>query len=500
MLRGVAIVLALVALLAGIAELRLRSRERARWRSVEQSAERELLGGGLQGLLRARALALGGTSPVDDAEPAATIALASAMLASEYGLDEVEAARVAADAVEAAPGASQRAQSLKLASRALAEVTAGHLDKAEALARQSVSLGHKQASPLFVLGRVRFRQGNLAGAGHAFQAALVREPDFIEARVAWAEVWLELGEAQRARENLLQALGHTPDHGRARLLLAELDGAAGDASDPPGWEASCARDGARSPHLAGACGLARAQRAARAHDWAVAVHLAEEAGHQRPGEPRVLAGAAQVLAALGYVDRASACLQEAARIADPSLPSVLWAKQALALGRGQLAQIGNPASHPSMPIGASPWAPILVARNALASGGSKTLAAALRELPSQAIAIDAVAALVALPAQPEDERPPESGADAFSRYLAGMRARLAGKTALAAELLAQALQEHGDACRAAGEFLAARREQGRAWDDHLFDWLRRENARCIDLPAVVADKARGRSGGEEFSH
>ena len=155
-------------------------------------------------------MALGGASMVDNAEPAATIALASAMLASEYGLDEAESARAAANAVEAAPRASERAQSLKLASRALLEVAAGHLDEAEGLVRQSLSLGHKQASPLFVLGRVRLRQGNLPAASHAFQAALVREPNFIEARVAWAEASIEQGEPEKARENLLKALEHTP--------------------------------------------------------------------------------------------------------------------------------------------------------------------------------------------------------------------------------------------------------------------------------------------------
>ena len=231
MLRGLAIVLGLVALFAVTAELYLRSRDRAHFRRLELAAEHELLGGGLQGLLRARAMALRGAATSGDAEAAATVALASAMLASEYGLPEADAAGRAADTVEAAPRASARAQSLKLASRALVEVAAGHAERAEALARQSVALGHKQASPLFVLGRVRLRQGNLAAAGHAFQAALVREPSFIEARVAWAEVWLEQGERERARENLLLALRRTPDHGRAQLLLAEILAASPDARE-----------------------------------------------------------------------------------------------------------------------------------------------------------------------------------------------------------------------------------------------------------------------------
>jgi len=494
LLRGIAIVLALVALLAAAAELYLRSRERAHWRRAETAAERELLGGGLQGLLRARALALGGASAGDDAEPAATIALASAMLASEYGLSEAEAARAAADAVETAPRASQRAHSLKLASRALVEVVSGHLDQAEALARQSVSLGHKQASPLFVLGRVRFRQGNLAAASHAFQAALVREPNFIEARVSWAEVWLEQGEPERAKENLLQALRYTPDHGRAQLLLAEVDAAAvgGKAVSVP-WEATCARDEAKSSFIAGACALARAQRAARSHDGTEAVRWAEAAGRGRPLEPRVLGGAAQVLAALGEVDRASVCLQEATLIASPSLPSLRWAKVAVELGRGQLVDLADAPK-----VASSPWAPIFLARNALASGGIKAVSALLRGLPLDSPQIDAIAFLTKSEVNPTAAA--ASPADPFHTYLKGMQARLGGKTSVAADLLSTALEEHGDACRAAGEYLAARRELGRGGDDNALAWLRRENVHCVNLPALGADKSRARKGADQVSH
>jgi tetratricopeptide (TPR) repeat protein len=477
LLRGVAIFFITVALVAAGAELYLRSRDRAQWRRLEQAAERELLGGGLQGLLRARAMALAGATSVDHTESAATIALASAMLASEYGLDEANAARVAADRVDAARKASPRAQSLKLASRALAEVVAGRMDKAEALVRQSVSLGHKQASPLFVLGRLRFRQGNLAAASHALQAALVREPDFIEARVALGEVWLEQGEHERARESLVLALRHTRDHGRAQILLAELNAAtgAGNAATAT-WEDACSRDGARSPFIAGACDLARAQRAARDHDWEGAIRWAKAAGQRRPAEPRLLGGAAQVLAAMGAVDYASSCLQDAIRTASPTLPSLYWAKVAVQLGRGQLADLTDRPRPVS-----SPWAPVLLSRNALASGGIKALSAILRELPSGSPGLDTVALLFS------DDAPEKASAastDPFHSYLVGVKARLAGKPAAAAALLGKALQGHGDACRAAGEYLAACRELGWSPDGAALSWLRRENAGCVNLPSA----------------
>jgi hypothetical protein len=488
LLRGFAIFFGLVTISAVTVELYLRASDRAHWRRMETAAEHELLGGGLQGLLRARAMALGGAAVTDDTEAAATLALANAVLASEYGREEADAALAAANAVEAAPRASQRAQSLKLASRALVEVTAGRLDRAEALARQSVSLGHKQASPLFVLGRVRLRQGNLAAAGHAFQAALVREPGFIEARVAWAEVWLEQGERDRAKDALLAALRHTPDHGRAQLLLAELGSALPDrVGASASWEATCERDGSKSPFIASACDLARARRAVRDHDRDAAVRFADSAGRHRPADPRVLAGVAQLLASLGAVDRASSCYDEATRMASPTLPSLRWAKLAIDLGRGQLADFPE-----ELAVASSPWAPVLKARIALASGGTKVLSATLREFPAGSAGLDALALPASAEAGGEAVAEP-AGPEPASAYVRGMQALLAGKPSLAADLLAKSLYAHGDACRAAGEYLALCRELGRFPDADAFAWLARENVHCVNLPAASAAAAEARA-------
>jgi tetratricopeptide (TPR) repeat protein len=473
LLRGLAVLLALVTLLAVAGEVYLQSRARAHWRGMEVAAERELLGGGLQGLLRARAMALGGAAIADDEEAAATVALASAILASDYGLDETNAALTAADAIDAEPDASPRAQSLKLASRALVELVAHQPARAEALAHQSISQGHRQASPLFALGRARFLQGDLAAAGSAFKAALVREPGFVEARAAWAEVWLESGERERARDALLAVLRRTPDHGRAGLLLAEL----GTGQE---WESICARDEAASPVIAAGCDLARAEQAWRRGDRAAALRFGEAAGRRRPVDPRVLGRDAQLLASLGAVDLASACLDEAIRIASPNLPSLRWARVAVELGRGQLA---NPPD--DLPITSSPRAPAYLSRIALASGGIKALAAALPELPRTSRGMAVLAALV----EGEDGKaaggePPAGGP--ANAYVQGLRARLAGKTALAAELLLGALHGHADACRAAGEYLAVCRELGRVPEAAAFAVLAGENSRCVNLPAALA--------------
>lgn len=458
MTRGLAIFFGILALLALTVEGVVRSRDRSRRQRMERVAEQALLGGGLPGLLRARTMALGSSAAAGGAEAAATLALSSAMLASEYGLDEGNTALAADDAVEASPDASPRAQALKLASRALVEVTSGHADLAESLVRRSVALEHKQASPLFALGRVRFRQGNLAAAAHAFQAALVREPAFVEARVAWAEVWLEQGERARAKEALLAALQRTPEHSRAQLLLAELE----PALASPTWEAACTRDESTSPFIASACALARAHRAWGRHDWNAAVELATAAGHHRPVDPRVLGGAVQLLACAGAVDRATSALDQAGTAAGTPLPALRWARIAVDLGRGQLVDLPQ-----DLPAGSSPWAPLLAARIALASGKVDALSAPALELAK---------------------------AEPVLTYVKGMQARLADKPALAAELLAGALAEHGDACRAAGEYLAACEAVGRVPDASAFAWLLDNNARCVNLPAAfaAADQKPGR--------
>jgi hypothetical protein len=79
-----------------------------------------------------------------------------------------------------------------------------------------------------------------------------------------------------------------------------------------------------------------------------------------------------------------------------------------------------------------------------------------------------------------------AAADPVRAYVEGLRARLAGKPSLAVSLLARALHGHGDACRAAGEYLAVCRALGRAPDVGAFVELEKENAHCVNLPAASA--------------
>jgi len=164
-------------------------------------------------------------------------------------------------------------------------------------------------------------------------------------------------------------------------------------------------------------------------------------------------------------------------MASPSLPSLRWARAAVDLGRGYLADLVSAPKAAS-----SPWAQILIARNALASGGIKALSSALKDLPGTAEERQALALEFRAATDPNSAEVAVN--DPFHRYLRGMRARLAGNSQVAITLLAGALRDHGDACRSAGEYLALCREIGQAPDDRALDWLRRENPGCVNLPSA----------------
>ena len=71
--------------------------------------------------------------------------------------------------------------------------------------------------------------------------------------------------------------------------------------------------------------------------------------------------------------------------------------------------------------------------------------------------------------------------DPFRSYLEGVRANLAGDVAEAARRLAHALSGHGDACRAAGEYIDALKLLKRPDDPKAFTALRAENSTCVNL-------------------
>ena len=74
------------------------------------------------------------------------------------------------------------------------------------------------------------------------------------------------------------------------------------------------------------------------------------------------------------------------------------------------------------------------------------------------------------------------GSDPMQAYLDGLAAQLDGELVKATERFEHALSGHGDACRAAGEYMAASRAQKRRPDPAVFARLRAENGRCVNLP------------------
>ena len=78
--------------------------------------------------------------------------------------------------------------------------------------------------------------------------------------------------------------------------------------------------------------------------------------------------------------------------------------------------------------------------------------------------------------------PGGDGSDPMQAYLDGLAAQLDGELVKATERFERALSGHGDACRAAGEYMAASRAQKRRPDPAVFARLRAENGRCVNLP------------------
>ena len=427
----------------------------------------------------------------------AALALAGALLAVDCGLpltkDVVEVAAGAADA----GGGDDRAQSDAASARALLRVAAGEPAAAIAEAEAVVARAPGLPQPLYALARARARAGDLVGASRALEAAMVIGPAFVPARLAWAEVRLDLGDPATAAE-ALRALPN-PDL-RARLLLDEVERARATHT-PEGvsaaLDAACDWPQLTDAMEVAACALRDATRARVSGDRARARASAVAAAEAAPTDPRLLAEIAQILAELGAVDRASALVTRAQRLAAPHMPALAWAEFGVGLSRGRTPP------QPAPPFPPAPEGPLLEMRAALAAGGVGALAAVTtrpggaehgRDPDRDAIASlggpNAVAPVVAptvdTPRAGSAASPSRSGGrrddEPLHAYVDGLRARLAGNLPLAAERFSRALAGHGDACRAAGEFGAVLRALKRKPDSRVFSALRAENAGCVNLP------------------
>jgi tetratricopeptide (TPR) repeat protein len=308
------------------------------------------------------------------------------------------------------------------------------------------------------------------------KAAVVRSPAFMMAQVAWAETRLDLGDPHGARGALEDVLTKAPSDLRARLLLDEAEQALGvtgtntlAAACPPfqkRWPPAAVRSG---------CALARASRSRRSGARVEALARAEEAAGVVPAEPRLQARVAESLAQLGAVDRAAELLERARRFAAPGMPAVAWATVAVALGRG------NAPSLPPGPRPADPDSRLLAARVALAAGGVGALLNTLDGLGEPALANDVDLRSLARLREAKGTHLPSDGDDPVRAYVDGLRARLDGNLPAAVASLRKALSGHGDACRAAGEYVGMLRVLKLTVDSAAWNLLRAENASCVNL-------------------
>jgi tetratricopeptide (TPR) repeat protein len=429
----------------------------------------------------------------NDREALALLAFVNAVLAVDYGLSTSREAEAVLARISKITGHGDDEQSVDVASTVAAAAAALVLlhagDRVAAIRRATAaaSAGPGTPHPLYALGRARALGGELQGAARALEATIVGTPGFSAARVAWAEVRLDLGDATAARSTLMAVLAGAPADLRAHLLLDEaeqalgiagtttLQSACGGSTDEPAVEA-------RWPpaHIQAACTLARAGRARRLGARAEGRSHAQAAAVIVPDEPRLLAHVATVLAQVGAVDGAMPLLERARRLVAPQTPSYAWAAAAVALGAGRAA---------SLPAGARPADPearLLVARAALAGGGLGELTQSLDALGGPAIAFDSdlrQLARLRAPTTPLTSIDAATASDDPLRaYVDGLLAQFQGDLPRAAERFWHALSDHGDACRAMGEYVATLRTLKLAADPAAWKELRRENVGCVNLP------------------
>jgi hypothetical protein len=514
--RGTAGGLAVIVVLALGTSLLVRWKMRGDRGHMRGLLTAEIDRGSLIGLGRAQAIGRRVVlSDPDDREAAALLAYVGALLATEFGQATINEAESAAE--RAAPGGAEGGSDASAASviagaaRALVAQRKGDSKAALARATAAAAAGGDGPYAHGALGLVRAAAGDLPGASHALEAAMVQDPGFLPAKLAWAEVRLDLGDAVAARAVLEPIAAHAPEDIRARLLLEEAAqameadprlarmkggaaaaaaAAAAPAAPAPPLESACNQNGALPPYVVSGCAIAASARARLAGDRLRASTQSQAAGRTVPDEPRMLARAAQLLAQEGFVDKAEKLVERASRFEAPQAPELAWARLAVTLGHGRVA------TAPPGQRAFNATTRVIAARAAFAAGGPAALSAALDGYGPVVVHLDADLRLLLGLAAPPSPPPASMGApageapaaprpkvSAAEHYVAGVRARLVGDWLLAAEHLSQALSGHADACRAAGEYVATLRALKRRPDPTVFNTLRADNGGCVNLPA-----------------
>ncbi|MES1208616.1 MAG: hypothetical protein ABUS79_21970, partial [Pseudomonadota bacterium] len=268
-MRGAALALGIMVVLAAAASLFVASRRRSEVARLRGELVSDVERGGIAHLGRAQALGrrLYVADP-DDEESAAALAFTSAVLALDYGFNTAREAETILARLDSAQRlreeeAGAGSAGVAAAARALCSLQAGNGPAAVREAAAAVAAWPEGPHPLFALGRARALTGDLAGAARALEAATVGSPAFSEAQVSWAEVRLDMGDASAARAALEGVLARAPGNPRADLLLDEAEQALG-VTNTDALRRACPDAGALSPVIQAGCTLARALRARRA--------------------------------------------------------------------------------------------------------------------------------------------------------------------------------------------------------------------------------------------
>ncbi|BDG08681.1 tetratricopeptide repeat protein [Anaeromyxobacter paludicola] len=275
----------------------------------------------------------------------------------------------------------------------------GALDLAEAWLARAAEGGAPE--PLAELARVRARRGDRAGALAALQGQAAREPDPGRRRellLEVADMRAEQGDVAGAVDACRQLLAVSPDDPQAAALLARLLGTSerwSELDEALGREARAA-DRRGDPAAAADLEVRRAElRRGRLDDEPGALAALREALRRAPRHPGALA-AVEALAAGGGPAAEPAC-----ELLDPIFAAERRPdRRAAALG-WRLARATDPARRAALLLELSR---LRAGPLSDAPGALEAAAAALREDPDAAGALEQVEALAAAAGQPASLR------------------------------------------------------------------------------------------------
>ena len=449
----------------------------------------DILKSTLQSLQKVRAVGLeAGLDGPTDGDLAATVALASALLAADWGQPVASEALRAADlAQRAQPPLPSRTATVE-AARAIAAAANGRLGDARAAAERGLAASSSAPEVRFAAGRVKFLGGELGAARVDLERALDSAPTFVAAALDHAAVLIDAGEAAASAAELEKQLTARPDDLRARLLLSQAWRAAARPVDGSATRNACRDQGAAQPPLRALCSLDAAavdrlkgdRVGASKNAWAAAV-----SGVLGLQAARGTAEAALILATLGEVDAASEALTKVRDHVGSSFAPRVWAEAAIALGRGEKVVSAALATPPG------PEARLVAARMAFVQGGPAALAATLTRIGPSAIEYDpdlrsyaALAIEGKLPTKVRLDLEKRARTSPVAAYVVGRGALGAGDRRTAARRLARALKGHGDACEAARLLMSIDRRyrpSSVATDGKIALALKGRNAGCAHL-------------------